>query len=156
LRAHARVGYLINKLAHTPDASVVVTASGPVVAEQTSYVGGKHNASTDSFGVPSPAKSWGFAAADTSNARGASDYLVLFNPGMVPAPVVVQIMSTSGHTIQRTYVVGPLYHQRIDIGSLAPNQQVGIVATSSVPFTALNRNLFNHGTGSAISAGIAL
>lgn len=154
LRAGGRVGYLINRIAHQPDAAVVVTASQPVVAEQTTYIGGNHNASTDTFGVQAPAKSWAYAAVTTSNARGAQDFLDLFNPNLTPLPVMVQFMTTSGATTQRTYVVGPLSHQRIDVGSVEPNAQLGILATSNQPFVGLNRTFFHNRLGGTTSQGV--
>src|SRR5205814_5607665 len=71
LKPHARAGYLINRVAHTVHAAVMVTTSQPVVAEQTTYLGREHNASTDAFGVPTPAKSWAFAAVNTNGQTDA-------------------------------------------------------------------------------------
>jgi hypothetical protein len=154
LKAGARVGYLINRIAHQPDAAVVITASRPIVAEQTTYIGGNHDASTDTFGVQSPAKSWAYAAVTTSNARGAQDFLDLFNPNLTALPVAVEFMTTSGATTQRTYVVGPLSHQRIDVGSVEPNAQLGVLATSNQPFVGLNRTFYQHGRGGSTSQGV--
>jgi hypothetical protein len=154
LKAGARVGYLINRIAHQPDAAIVVTASRPIVAEQTTYIGGNHDASTDAFGVQSPAKSWAYAAVTTSNARGAQDFLDLFNPNLTALPVAVEFMTASGATTQRTYIVGPLSHQRIDVGSVEPNAELGILATSNQPFVGLNRTFFHHGLGASTSQGV--
>jgi len=154
LRAHARVGYLMNHVAHTTDVAVVITSSGPVVAEQTSYANKMHDASTDTFGVPSPGKAWLFAAVNTSTANGSGDTLDLFNPNLTSIPIVVQFMTASGSVSERTFVVGPLYHQYIDVGSVAPNAQLGIVAASNYPFVALNRAKFNFGHGADTSPGI--
>jgi len=154
LRPYARVGYLMNRIAHQPDAAVVLTASSQVVAEQTTYVGRMNDASTDTFGVPVAAKSWAFAAVNTSSSGGQGDVLTLFNPSLVPVPIVVQFMTASGATAQRTYVVGPLNHQRIDVSSVEPNSQLGIVAASNDPFVAMNRGFFDNGLGSMTSTGI--
>ena len=154
LKPYARAGYLVNKIAHRTDVSVVLQSSRPSVAEQTSYAGRMHNASTDSFGVSSPAKSWGFAAVDTVSALGARDVLQLFNPSLLAEPIVVQFMTASGGVTQRTYVVGPLGQQTIDVGSVVPNAELGIVATSNDPFVALNRLIVNNGLGADTSHGI--
>jgi hypothetical protein len=153
LKPHARAGYLINKIAHMTNAAVVVNTSRPIVAEQTTYLGNQHNASTDTFGVPAPGKSWAFAAVNTN---GRQDALTLFNPSVMEIPVVVQFMDASGQVTNRTYIVGPFSQTRVDVGSVAPNSQLGIVATSNYPFVALNRTLFNGGMGSMSSPGIAL
>ena len=118
------------------------------------YLGRNHDASTDTFGVTSAAKSWTFAAVNTSAARGEADGLDLFNPGLVPIPVVVQFMTTSGGVIQRTYVINPLNHQHVDVGSVVPSAELGIVAASNSPFIALNRASFFNGSGSSTSTGI--
>lgn len=154
LRPGARVGYHINKIAHVGNAAVVVTSNRGIIAEQTSYVGKMHNASTDSFGDAAPGKSWGFAAVST--AGGQSDVLDLFNPGSSPIAVVVQFMTTSGKTAQRSYVIGSQNHLRVDVGSVFPNAQLGMVAASNAPFVALNRAIFNNGLGSDTSRGIPM
>ncbi len=154
LRAGARAGYLMNKLAHQTDVSVVITTSLPIVAEQTTYVGSGHNASTDSMGVPGAAKSWAFAAVNTT--AGSADGLDLFNPSLTPAPIVVQFMTASGTVVQRTYVVSPLAHRHVDVTSVMPNAQLGMVASSSQPFVAMNRLFFNNRAGSATSHGVQM
>jgi 5-hydroxyisourate hydrolase-like protein (transthyretin family) len=155
VKANGRVGYLINRIAHGhTDAAVVLTASRPIVAEQMTYRGNQHNQSTDTFGVPAPAKSWGFAAVNTSG--GEDTVLSLFNPSLAPEPVVVQFMTSTGQVIQRTYVVAPLAHHRIDVGSVVPNAQLGIVATSNDPFVVMTRLFMNGQLGSATSPGVQM
>lgn len=154
LRPRARVGYLMNRVAHHPGDSVVITTSRPIVAEQMTYSGKMHNASTDTFGAPGPARTWEFAASNTSSSGSEGDVLTLFNPNLLMVPIVVQFMTSTGQVIQRTYVVGPLYFQRIAVGSVIPNGQFGIVAASNYPFVALNRYWFNFGRGADTSTGI--
>jgi hypothetical protein len=151
LRPHARVGYLINRLDHRSNVSVLLTASSPVVAEQSTYVGRLYDASTDVFGVPFAAKSWVFATANTE--QGDTDTLVLFNPNLVPIPVVVQFIAASGGVTERTYVIGPLQQRRVDVGSVEPNAQLGLVAASNDPFVGLNIFTFNNGLGAMASTG---
>lgn len=155
LKPYARVGYLMNKVAHRSDVAVVMTSSRGIVAEQTTYAGRMHNAATDAFGVTAPAKTWQFPATNTLSSAGEGDVLSLFNPNLVPVPIVVQFITASGSVSQRTVVVAPLSHQRIDVGSIVPNQQLGIVAASNYPFVALNRGTFNNGQGAMTSEGIA-
>lgn len=152
IKPFGRAGYLINRLAHRADAAVVFQSSVPTVVEQTTYMGKFHNQSTDTFGVPTPFKTWTFSAANTTS--GQRDDLDLFNPSLSPIPIVVQFMTGGGHIVTRTYVVGPLAHQYVDVTSVMPNQQMGIVASSSVPFVAMNRYTFNNGTGAATDPGV--
>lgn len=151
VKAYGRVGYLINRIAHTTDAAVMVTSSAGIIAEQTSYVGKRHAQSTDTFGVPAPLHTWDFAAVNTTN--GDHDSLDLFNPNLLPVPVVVQFMN--GATVStRTYVVNPLAHTMVDVNSVMPNSQIGVVAASNNPVVVLNRYTFNNGLGSATSSGV--
>lgn len=154
LRAFGRAGYLINRIAHQTNAAVVLTSSGPIVAEQTTYVGSRHDASTDTFGVHLPARTWDFASVNTTS--GKADVLILFNPSDAPMPVVVQFIHSTGKVSQQTYLVGPLSQRRIDVGSVAPNAQLGLVVTSNTPLVALNRGFANHHLGSETSSGIHL
>jgi hypothetical protein len=153
LRPHARKGYLVNRFAHLTNAALVVMASRPVVAEQMTYRDRLHDAATDSFGVPTPAKAWAFAAVNTN---GQGDTLALFNPSMTTVPVVVQFMTSSGAVTQRTYMVPPLNHVQVDAGSVVPNTQLGLVASSSFPFVALNQSVSNDGLAGMASSGIQL
>jgi hypothetical protein len=151
MRAGGRLGYNLGKLTGHTDVAAAVTASRGVVAEQTTYHGRHHDEATDATGVVAPTKTWAFAAVDTT--AGISSSVNLFNPALTAAPIVVQFMSTSGVIVQRTYVVGPLQHRRIDVGSVMPNVQGGIIASSSSPFVALYRQAYGAGRGAMTSHG---
>jgi hypothetical protein len=153
LRPFARVGYLMNKQAHAANVAVAISASAGIIAEQTTYAGGMHDASTDTLGIPTPAKSFAFAFANTGGGQG--DRLSLFNPNLTSIPVVVQFMTSGGQVSSRTYVVSPLAHLAVDVGSVAPNAQLGLVAASNDPFVALNRAWYGNGSGAMTSTGIS-
>jgi hypothetical protein len=121
------------------------------VVEQTAYRGRLHDASTDTFAVAAPARTWEFAAANTS--VGQDDRLSLFNPSLTTIAVAVQYMNTAGGVTQRSYTVAPLSHQIVDVASAMPNAQLGIMAVSNQPFVALNRQIFNGGAGAMTSTG---
>ncbi|MDQ3901702.1 MAG: hypothetical protein M3319_15115 [Actinomycetota bacterium] len=156
LRPFARPAYLINRIARRTDVAVVLRASRPIVAEQMTYIGRLHDASTDTFGVPTAAKSWAFAAANTMAANREADALELFNPNLVPVPIVVQFMTAAGALTERTYVVAPMSHRHVDVGSIQPNAQLGLMAASNYPFVALNQSFFNNRLGSMTSPGVHL
>jgi hypothetical protein len=151
LKPFARKGYLMSRVAHQNNVAVMVTSSQPSVVEQTTYHGRLHHASTDTFGVATPARTWEFAAASTW--AGQNDQLSLFNPGLQSIQITVQYMNTSGKVSQRTYVVAPLNHQTVNVSGVMPNAQLGIHATSSQPVVALNRQLANGGAGAMTSTG---
>lgn len=151
LKPNARVGYLMNRLVGQTDVAVVLQSSRPVVAEQTTYLGREHHVATDAFGVHQPATSWAFAAAGTT--LGQQDTLNIFNPGLATMAVSVKFMTAGGQVVQRTYTVGPLAHVGINVGSVAPNSQLGIVTAASAPFVAYNVYTFNYGNGGGASAG---
>lgn len=156
LRPGARVGYLLNRIARRSDVSVVLSAARPIVAEQMTYRGRYHLASTDTFGATTPGTSWAFAAVTTLNSTQARDVLDVFNPSGSPAPVVVQFMNASGATVQRTYVVGPMARRTIYVGSVVPNAQLGLVVTSTTPLVVMNRQTVNGGRGAMTGHGISL
>jgi len=83
IRGYAREGYLMNQVASQADVAVIVTTSQPSISEQSSFVGGNHDAHTDSFGVPTPLKSWQFAEATTW--AGQDNILDVFNPNLAPS-----------------------------------------------------------------------
>jgi hypothetical protein len=153
LGPHGRIGYLLNRIAGKADVSVVLTASQPVVAEEMTYVGTLHDQSTDTVGTSVPVKSWTFGAINVSAAGGESNTLDLFNPNLVPVPIAVHFMTAQGAQSQRTLVLGPLYHQHVDIGRLLPNTQLGLIAASGYPFVALDRGTFNFGAGGFADSG---
>lgn len=153
LKPYARVGYLMNKVAGRTDVAVVVTASRPVVTEQLTYAGSRHHAETDTFGVPQAGTSRAFPALDTRGAGSHQSSLDLFNPSGVAIPVVVQFMTPAGATTQRTFLVNPLSHQHVDVGSVVPNAQVGAEVTSSGSFVAMARTFFDNRQGASTSTG---
>lgn len=156
LRPGARVGYLMNRIARRSDVSVVLSAARPIVAEQMTYRGRYHVASTDTFGATTPGTSWAFAAVTTLNSTVARDVLDVFNPSGSPAPVVVQFMNAFGATVQRTYVVGPMARRTIYVGSVVPNAQLGLVVTSTTPLVVMNRQTVNGGRGAMTGHGMPL
>jgi hypothetical protein len=154
LRPQGRAGYLTNRLFHQTNVSVVISSSRPVVAEQMTYAGRMHHVSSDVFGISSPSTSWAFPATNTT--AGSTDALDLFNPNVMPIPVVVQFYTASGQVTNRTYVVNPFSQAHIDVNSVEPNAQLGLVATSNYRFVAMNRSIVNNGIGGDVTQGIAM
>jgi hypothetical protein len=152
LKPLARTYWLMNKVVGRTDVAVLVQTSQPSVVEQQTYADKMHDASSDSFGVTSPARMWGYSAVNTTN---GSDTLNVFNPNLTPVPVGVQFMTSAGKVTQRTYVISPLSHQRIDVASVVPNAELGLVVTSDQPVVTLNRVYFNHKLGSDTTTGIS-
>jgi hypothetical protein len=114
-------------------------------------VSGNHNAHTDTFGVTSPQKSAEFAEATTWPHQ--DNLLGLFNPNAVAIPIVVQFLNAHGGTTQQTYIVAPFAHAYVDVGKVAPNSQLGLLAVSSYPFVALDRQEVGDGAGAMITLG---
>ncbi|PZS00661.1 MAG: hypothetical protein DLM70_13330, partial [Chloroflexi bacterium] len=151
IRPFAREGYLMNQIAGQADVAVVVTTTQPSIAEQSTFVAGNHDAHTEIFGVSTPMKSWQFAEATTW--AGQDNLLDVFNPNLAPIPVVVQFLNANGSRTQRTYIVSPLAHRRVDVGSVVPNSQLGLLVASNDPFVPLDRQLINNGAGAMTSPG---
>lgn len=151
LQPYARVGYLMNRLVHRSDVSAVVTAALPVVAEQQTYVQSAKRALTDLFGVTSPATSWQYPGAATG--PGQSDTLTLFNPSTAPITVQVQFFTTTGLVATHSYGVPGMSQVHVSVGSVVPNGDVGLKATSTAPFLGVNRHWFSNGYGATTTTG---
>jgi hypothetical protein len=151
LRPYDRQGLLMNKLANMTDVAVVLSTSKPSISEQSTFVNGNHNAHSDTFGVTTPSKQGEFAAATTW--QGQDNYLGLFNPNAAAIPIVVQYLDAHGHTMQQTYIVAPFAHAYVDIGKSRPNSQLGLLAVSSYPFVALDRQESTNGMLGMTSLG---
>jgi hypothetical protein len=151
LRPYDRQGFLMNKLAGQTEVAVTVTTTQPSIAEQSTFVNGNHQGHTDSFGVTSPQKSAEFASATTWPHQ--DNLLALFNPNAVAIPIVVQFLNAHGGTQQQTYVVAPFAHAYVDVGKVVPNSQLGLLAVSSYPFVAMDRQEANDGAAQMTSLG---
>jgi hypothetical protein len=151
LRPYDRQGFLMNKLAHMTDVAVVVSTSKPSISEQSTFVNGNHNAHADTFGVTAPNRQGEFAVATTVS--GQDNYLGLFNPNATAIPVVVQYLDAHGRTMQQTYIVAPFAHAYVDVGRARPNSQLGLLAVSSYPFVALDRQESTNGVLGMTSLG---
>lgn len=157
---HQRVGpsvqaaYLMNRLAQHTDVSVVVTAPIPIVAEQMTYVGRRHDNTTDVFGMPAPVRSTSFAAIGTRTDMGEADAIDVFNPSAVPVASVVEFVTASGASTQQTVITGPRARTIVDVGEAVSNVQLGAVLVSGSPVVALNRYSIDKGIAGDTSVGL--
>jgi hypothetical protein len=150
----SQIALNVGRLAQHPDVSLVVTAARPVVAEQSSYVGSRHDAMSEVFGLTAAVVADEFAAMGTRTALGESDALDVFNTSATPSWVVLQVMTASGAATQQTYVVPPRARAIIDLGEATPNVQLGAVLVSTQPVVVMNRYITDHGTAGDTSIGI--
>lgn len=157
---HRRIGpgadasFLMNQLAQHADVSVTVMSTLPVVAEQATYAGAAHHATTADFGAAGPAKSAEFAAMGTRPELGESDSIDVFNPAESPAAIVVEYLTAAGTTFQQSLFVGPRSREIINVGLSAGNVQLGATLISSLPVVVLNRYSADGGTAADTSIGV--
>jgi hypothetical protein len=151
--AFAHTSLLVNRMAGQADVSMVVTASGPVVAEQATYVGPHHDAMTDTYGVPDPGTQQVFAVMGGRTSLGEKDILDVFNPAGDQVPMLVQITGSDGATTQQSYVVPPHSRISIDAGAAAGDVQFGAILLSAGPLVALNSFATDHGLARDTSVG---
>jgi hypothetical protein len=148
------VSFSMNRIAQHADVSVVVTSSVPVVAEQSTYLGPAHQATTAAFGMTVPTRAVQFAAMGARGSLGESDTLDVFNPSNSPAALVLRLITSSGTATQQTYLVGPRGREAIDVESVAGDTQLGASLVSSVPVVVVNRYSTDRGIGGDTSTGV--
>jgi hypothetical protein len=152
--AFAQQALPIGKLAQHTDVAVAVTSTAPIVAEQTTYVGSKHDDTTDAFGMTAPARSRIFAVMGTRSAQSEADQIDIFNPSSAPAAVVLQLIPAKGATSQQSLVVAPHARETVNVGQLMKNVQLGAVLESSLPVVVMNRYSTDRGVAGDTSTGI--
>ncbi len=151
---YAQEAVPVGRIAQHSDVSAVITSSAPVIAEQTTYVGSKHDVTTDAFGMAAPVQSVAFAVMGTRTAPGESDALDIYNPSSSPAVVVLQLIRAGGTTTQRSVVVAPHAREILNVSGLVANAQLGAVLESSVPVAVMNRYSTDKGVAGDTSTGI--
>jgi hypothetical protein len=157
---HRRIGpgtdvsFLMNRLAQHADVTVTIVSTQPVVAEQATYAGAAHHASTASFGSTAPTQYVEFAAMGTRSALGEADSIDVFNPATAPAAAVVEYETAAGATFQQSLFIGPRSREIISVGPSVGAVQLGASLASSLPVVVSNRYTTDGGTAGDISTGV--
>jgi photosystem II stability/assembly factor-like uncharacterized protein len=119
--------------------STKVVSDNPIVVERSTYFNSGavyRQAAQSSIGAGSPATEWELAEGSTgSNALGAFETWVLVqNPGAVPAQVAVEYMTADGPVQGPTFTLGANSRTSINAGDTVPgNWSVSTRVTSNVP-----------------------
>jgi hypothetical protein len=119
---------------------MMVTATNPVVAERAVYFGTarRWDGGTLAMGVTATSLHWYFGEGALGS--GFDEYLLMSNPSVQPATVVVDYLPARGSVVQRTYTVPAQARQTIfvtgePLGLALPNG-LGMRLTSDVPILA--------------------
>lgn len=125
------------------DASALVTSDNPVVVERAMYWDGRRGGH-GSIGVTAPAKDWYLAEGATHS--GYDTYVLVQNPGTVPANVTLEMTTTEvpgGKAGSRTFEF-PLQagtRRTLKLNDIVPGCDVATHVTSDAPVVA-ERSMF--------------
>ncbi|MEO5822649.1 MAG: hypothetical protein ABIT71_19245 [Vicinamibacteraceae bacterium] len=140
--------------------STIVTAAQPIVAERAQYWPGggadwyeAHN----SFGSVAAARKWGLAEGRVGNPPGIppasyQTYVLLANPGTVPAAVTITFLRESGAPVVRTFAVAAGTRRNVAVagaGSMVPelvDEHFGALIESDQPIVVERALYGNAGT----------
>jgi hypothetical protein len=142
--------------------SVTVTSDVPIVSERSMYwptaeTTGPWGESHNSFGAPAASSAWAFAEGRSGGPLNFHTYVLLENPGAVPATVTVQFLPETGAPVAKTYTVAATSRLTIDVENDVPDlhdQRFGasIRAADDLPII-VERSMYWDGAGIFWSGG---
>jgi len=142
--------YVNDAFGKASDVSASVTSEQPIAVERSMYFNynGWANDGHVSAGVTAPSSTWYFA--EGSCFKGINEYLLLANPGDVPATVTATYLLGAGMgTHTATYVLGPESRVSIyvdsELSSYGTPAEVGLKLSSDQPVVAERSMYFNMG-----------
>jgi hypothetical protein len=155
VKAYSRQSYGMAADMGAVDASVKVTSTVPVIAEESLYRNNRREGSC-SIGATSPATAWFLAEGTT--AWGFTTYVLIQNPNPEPANVTLTFMTPWGAKQQPAFTMSPGSRQTVrlnDIPAVA-NTDVSTMVTSDKPVVSERAMYWGAGTplGEACHASI--
>ena len=142
LPAMGRRSVYVNALFTTAGFATQVTADQPIVVERAMYFDNGQGGH-DTLAAASPGKTW-YLAAGASRA-GFDTWLLLENPGTVPATVKVTFMTDTGGVVIQPLFVLPHSRTSVYTDPLVPNAAYGFRVDSDQPIVAERAVYFDNG-----------
>ena len=136
-----------------------VTSTEPIVAERAQYWGvPEWIESHNSFGVTNPGRRWALAEGRVGGDDAAQTYILLSNPGDLPAAATLTFLRTDGTTIVKPVDVPAA--SRVTVGVIGPdgavpelvNESFGTLIESTQPII-VERSLYSNANGVTWAAG---
>jgi autotransporter-associated beta strand protein len=116
-----------------------VSAPLPIIVERSQYwpdPASQWYEAHNSFGVTAASTRWGLAEGRVGGARNAQTYILLANPGLIPAQVSLRILRESGAPLVHNVQVEPQTRFNVAIPGDVPaltNENFGALIESSQP-----------------------
>jgi subtilisin family serine protease len=150
--AMGRRSVYVNALFTTAGFATQVTADQPIVVERAMYFDNGQGGH-DTRATSAPGKTWYFAAGAS---RGGFDtWLLVENPGTVPATVKVSFMTDAGAVVTQPLFVLPHSRTSLYTDPLVPNAAYGIRVDSDQPIVAERAVYFDSGRAGYDSTAVA-
>jgi hypothetical protein len=143
----------VNALFTAPGFATAVDADQPIVVERAMYFDGGQGGH-DTTATATPGRSWYFAAGNSR--AGFDTWLLLENPGNLPASVRVSFLTDTGGIINQPMFVLPHSRASLYTNPLAPNAVYGMRIDSDQPIVAERAVYFAGGTAGYAAAGTAM
>jgi hypothetical protein len=141
-----------------------VTSSKPIVVERSQYwpyTPDQWYEAHNSFGQTAPGLHWGLAEGRVGGPREYQTYILLANPGAVPANVTVRFLTDGGRpVVTKTYTVPPTsrFNLPVDITTVPEIADTPFGATFGVDIYAdvpimVERSMYSNAIGQIWAAG---
>jgi hypothetical protein len=136
-----------------------VSSDLPVIVERSQYwPHGDWYEAHNSAGETTPDQKWGFAEGRVGGANHAQTFILLANPGTLPAPVTATFLRTDGTTVTKTLTVPPT--SRVNIAVTGPGSDVPELSdesfatiVESTQAIVAERSMYTDANGVIWSAG---
>jgi hypothetical protein len=150
--AMGRKSVFVNQLFTTSGFATQVTADQAIVVERAMYFDNDQGGH-DTLATANPAKTWYLAAG--SSRGGFDTWLLVENPGSVPATVKVSFITEAGAVISQPLFVLPHARTSLFTNPLVPDAAYGMRIESDQPIVAERAVYFDNGRAGFDSTGVA-
>jgi hypothetical protein len=137
-----------------------VASTLPIIVERSQYWPSTPDQwleAHNSFGLTSTGLTWGLAEGRVGGEADYQTYILLANPGTLPASVTITFLRTNGTTLTKTFTVPPTSRFNVPVGpgtdvpELA-NEEFGARIESTQPI-AVERAMYSDANGIVWAAG---
>jgi len=149
--AMGRKSVYVNALFTTSGFATQVTADQPIVVERAMYFDNGQGGH-DTIATAVPGKTWYLAAGGSSG--GFDTWLLVENPGSLPATVSVSFMTDDGRVIGQPLFVLPHSRTSLYTDPLVPNAAYGMRLDSDQPIVAERAVYFDSGRSGYDAAAV--
>jgi len=153
LSPHTRLTVRVNDtVSNNYSVSTLVSCDHPVIAERATYWNGR-TAGQESIGVTNPAQQWFLAEGAT--AGGFETWVLLENPGSLPAKAHLTYMTPSGQVAGPDVNLAPRSRMTTNVGdTVSNNYSVSTTVTCDQPIVAERAMYWNNRAGGHDSVGV--